>query len=186
MTSFKFATKNGFAGLALAIALMSGCTNSASDVSGSGPGGTPTPIQASSGAVTIGLVVPPTFQIGTVNYQISNTGYNRSGALDVSKSGGVSATLGGLPAGAGYTLSLTAVDTAAKFTGCAGTSQFGVTAGATTPVSVAIDCHLPQPSLTAPAVPIPLPAVALLAAALLAAGALAIGRRAAKPGSRRL
>ena len=171
-------------GVALALACGAGCSNQAAVVSGEGPA-TPTPGQNGPGAVSIGLVVPKSFQIGTVNYQLTKPGYTQSGALDVSKSGGLSATLGGIPAGTGYTLSLTAVDTAQKFTGCAGSAPVSVTAGVTTPVTVNVDCHLPQPSLTPPAVPIPLSAVGLLAAALLGAGALRIGRRTARP-SRRL
>jgi hypothetical protein len=176
MSSMKSAIRT-LAGLALALALSTGCTQHASVVSGDVPGPT-TPAQDGPGAVTIGLVVPPSFQISTVNYQLTKTGFSQSGALDVSKSGGVSATLGGIPAGTGYTLSLTASDTAKKFTSCAGSSPVNVTGGATTQVTVAIDCHLPQPSLTPASVPVPPAAAALLAVALLGAGALSIGRRA--------
>jgi hypothetical protein len=97
----------------------------------------------------------------------------------------ISGVLGGIPAGTGYTLALTATDTAKKFTGCAGSSPVNVVGGATTPVSVAVDCHLPQPTLTPPAVPIPMSAVVLLAVALLAAGVLTTGRRGARRPLRR-
>ncbi|HLK93765.1 MAG TPA: hypothetical protein VKZ18_27990 [Polyangia bacterium] len=178
MTGVTLATRV-LTGLALAFALSTGCSQQASVVSGNGPAST-TSAQNGPGAVTIGLVVPPSFQVNTIGYQLTKPGYSQAGALDVSKSGGFSATLGGIPSGTGYTLALTAVDTSGKFTSCAGSAPVSVTGGATTSVTVNIDCHLPQPSLTPTAVPVPPSAVALLAVALLGAGALSIGRRTAR------
>ena len=91
--------------------------------------------------------------------------------------GTVSGVIGGIPAGTDYTLALTATYVVQKFTSCAGSSTVAVTAGATTPVSVAIECRLPPVATTTPpAVPVPMPAVALLAIALLAMGATATRR----------
>ncbi len=174
----------GRAALAAVVAatLAGGCSGPPSAVREPTGGGGPTPSQGGMGSIDIALAVPPSFQVATVNYQISKTGFSKSGSLDVSRSSVVSGVLGGIPAGTGYTLALTASDTAQKFTSCAGSSPVNVVGGATTPVSVAIDCHLPQSTtVTPPAVPVPLSAVVLLAAALLAAGVLTTGRR----GSRR-
>jgi hypothetical protein len=168
------------AALAVTAALAGGCAGPPAAVREPAGGG-PSPGQSGVGALDIALAVPPNFQIATVNYQISKTGFSKSGSLDVSQSPLVTGVLGGIPAGTGYTLSLTATDTAKKFTSCSGASPVDVTGGATTPVNVAIDCHLPQSTtVTPPAVPVPLPAVALLAAALLAAGVLTAGRRGAR------
>jgi hypothetical protein len=76
----------------------------------------------------------------------------------------------------GRTRTLTASDVAKPFTGCARSSPVGVTAGATTPVSVNIECRLPQLVTTPPARSGAVPAIALLAFALLAAGASATRR----------
>jgi hypothetical protein len=165
------------AAVALA-AVVGGCSNQA-PTSERGPVGAPAP--STMGAIDIGLAVPPKFQVATINYQIANTstGYNRSGTLDVSKTAVISSVVGGIPAGTGYKVALTATDTGQKFTGCSGSSSLvNVVGGTTTPVSVAVDCHLPQANLT-PTVPVPTSAVALLALALLAAGGLAAGRRGA-------
>ena len=141
------------------------------------------PGQNAPGALSIALVVPPNFQINTISYQLTKMDFSQAGSLNVAQSGAVSAVLGGIPAGTGYTLALTANDVAGKFTSCAGSSTVSVTGGATTPVSVAIDCHLPPvPVTTPPQVPIPMPAVALLALALLGAGAAATrGAKRAQP-----
>jgi hypothetical protein len=169
--------RTALAALALVAVVAGGCTDvPPAAVRGPSGGGGPTPSQGTMGAIDIALAVPPTFQIASVNYQLTNTGYSKSGSLDVSQSQAISGVLGGIPAGTGYTLALTATDTAKKFTGCAGSSPVNVVGGATTPVSVAVDCHLPQASLTPPAVPVPMSAVVLLAVALLAAGVLTTGR----------
>jgi hypothetical protein len=163
------------AALALVAALAGGCTDQPTAATGPSPGGNSGPVM---GAIDVALAVPPSFQVATVNYKLTNTGYTKSGSLDVSQTQTISAVLGGIPAGAGYTLALTASDTAQKFTGCAGSSPVTVVGGAITPVSVAVDCHLPQAALTtSPAVPVPMPAVVLLAVGLVAAGLLTSGRR---------
>src|SRR5690606_38221975 len=57
------------------------------------------------------------------------------GSIDVSDSPTISATIGGIPAGSGYTITLlaTSVEDETSFTGSA---KFDVTAGHTTPVTV--------------------------------------------------
>ena len=99
--------------------------------------------QSAPGALSIALVVPPNFQINTISYQLTKTGFSQAGSLNVAQSGAVSGVIGGIPAGTGYTLALTASDVGKKFTSCAGSSMVAVTGGATTPVSVTIECHLP-------------------------------------------
>jgi hypothetical protein len=171
---------SGIVGLALAAAFATGCQNPPTAVGDPGKD-LANAGQAAPGALSIALVVPPNFQIETINYQLSKTGFSQAGSLNVAQSGTVSGVLGGIPAGPGYTLALTASDVGMKFTSCAGSSTVAVTGGTTTPVSVNIECRLPPQVTPPPSVPVPMPAVALLAIALLATGAMATrrsGRRA--------
>ena len=164
---------SGIIALALATVLTGGCSNAPAVVDGPASGVTnPTP-GAVPGAVSVALVVPPQAQINTISYQLTKTGFSQSGSLNVAQSAVVSGVIGGIPAGTGYTLALTASDVGMKFTSCAGSSTVAVTGGATTPVSVNIECHLPAVSQPPPTVPVPMSAVVLLAVALLATGATA-------------
>jgi hypothetical protein len=68
---------------------------------------------------------------------------SKTGSIDVSNASTVSALIGGVRAGAGYGLTLSGTSTDGQTT-CAGSSAaFSVVGGATTSVSVAIDCHAP-------------------------------------------
>ena len=169
---------SGIVAVALAAVLTSGCSNAPTVAEGPGSSvANPGQSASAPGALSIALVVPPNSQINTISYQLTKTGFAQSGSLNVAQSGTVSGVIGGVPAGTGYTLTLAATDVAQKFTSCAGSSTVAVTAGATTPVSVAIECRLPPVATTTPpAVPVPMPAVALLAVALLAMGAMATRR----------
>jgi hypothetical protein len=103
-----------------------GCTSHQSDTEGS---------------VGIALQLAPGISLNSVSYAISGpAGFARSGSIDVSHSGTVSATLGGLPAGTGFTIALTSTD-ATGSTACMGSAPFSVTAGATTSVTVHLLCH---------------------------------------------
>ncbi len=170
---FRVAMLTGFA---LVLTLATGCGK------GSGAEADPgravsMPGQSTEGSIEIALLVPPSFQVATVNYQITKSGFSQAGSLNVSQSATIEGVIGAIPAGTGYTLALTMTDVAKKFTSCAGSSTFNVVAGTTTPVSVQIDCRLPQTTtVNPPAVPMPASAVALQAVALLAAGAFAAGR----------
>ena len=176
-----FKRGGALAALTLVAALAGGCTNQPATSTGPNGGGNSPPGETSMGALDVALAVPPNFQIATVNYQLTNAGFSKSGTLDVSQTTTISGVLGGIPAGSGYTLALTATDTTSKFTGCSGSAPVTVVAGATTPVSVGIDCHLPQSvKVTTSAVPVPTSAVVLLAVALLAAGLTTHGRRGAR------
>jgi hypothetical protein len=174
---FRFGA-SGIVGLALAAALTSGCQTppaAVADIGGSGAGAANAG-QSAPGSLSIALVIPPNFQINTISYQLTKTGFSLAGDLNVAQSGAVSGVIGGIPAGTGYTLALTASDVGKKFTSCAGSSTVAVTGGATTPVSVGIECRLPPAVTQPPTVPVPMPAVALLAVALLATGASATRR----------
>ncbi len=156
--------------LAVVVAAAPACTD----------GGTPSPATPAPpvGSVQIGLVVPPSFEIDTVSYQISRGTFSRAGALDVSKSNTITGVVGGLPTGGAYQLTLSATDVGHKFSSCVGSGTFDVNANAVTEVPVDVTCHLaPTTPPPPPSVPVPFPAVLMLGGALLGAGLLRSGSR---------
>jgi len=79
----------------------------------------------------------------SVSYSISGpNGFSTSGTINVGSSTTVSAIIGGLPAGNGYTITLSATGTGGTTT-CGGSGTFNVTAGAVAKVAVTLDCHQP-------------------------------------------
>ncbi len=79
--------------------------------------------------------------INTVNYTIIGpNSFSKTGSIDLSAATAFAATIGGIPAGTGYSISLTATATDGT-TQCAGSATFNVSARATTNVTVALDCH---------------------------------------------
>jgi arylsulfatase A-like enzyme len=87
------------------------------------------------GSLGFNLEAAPGVTLHSVTYIISGNGFSKSGTIDTSGAPTVSGTIGGIPAGNGYALTLTATSTDGKttFTGSAG---FNVTAGKTTPVTI--------------------------------------------------
>ncbi len=91
---------------------------------------------------TIGLALQTGgITVTTFGYVIQGpNGFAKAGNIDVSASPKVAAVIGGIPAGTGFTITLTGTATD-NTTQCLGSAPFAVTAGATTSVNVAIDCH---------------------------------------------
>ena len=87
------------------------------------------------GSVALALAAAPGVTLNAVSYTVTGNGFAKSGTIDTSGSPTVNGTIGGLPAGKGYTLTLTAtsVEGDTTFTGSA---TFDVTARATTSVTV--------------------------------------------------
>jgi streptogramin lyase len=97
----------------------------------------------STGTVGMQVTLPDGSHIGTVSYTISGGPTSKSGTFDVSKSNTVSAIIGGLAAGSGYMISLSATSSAGY--PCAGTAgPFTVKANATIPATVVLTCHAPR------------------------------------------
>jgi hypothetical protein len=71
---------------------------------------------------------------------IGPNNFTKSGSIDLSSATRLSATVGGLPAGAGYSISMTA-NAADGSVSCAGSASFNVLAHATVSVPVALACH---------------------------------------------
>lgn len=88
-----------------------------------------------TGSVGIALASASGVTLNAVGYTISGNAFTKTGTIDTSGSPTVNGTIGGIPAGKGYTITLTAtsVEGATTFTGSA---TFDVTVGATTSVTI--------------------------------------------------
>jgi arylsulfatase B len=87
------------------------------------------------GSIGIALTAAPGVTLNAVTYSITGNGFTKTAAIDTSGSPTVSGTIGGIPAGKDYTITLTAtsVEGDTTFTGSA---TFEVTAGGTTSVTI--------------------------------------------------
>jgi len=89
----------------------------------------------SAGSIGLQLTAGPGITLNAVTYTVTGSGFTKTGPIDISGSPIISGTIGGIPAGKAYTITLTAtsVEDGTPFTGSA---TFDVTAGATTSVTV--------------------------------------------------
>jgi arylsulfatase A-like enzyme len=87
------------------------------------------------GSIGLNLTAAPGITLNSVTYSITGSNFSRTGAIDTGSSPTISGTIGGIPAGKGYTITLTAtsVESNTTFTGSA---KFDVAVGATTSVLV--------------------------------------------------
>ena len=87
------------------------------------------------GSIGLHLEAAPGVTFDSVTYAITGNGFTKTGTIDTSGSPAVSANIGGIPAGNGYTITLTAtsVEDGTTFTGSA---TFDVTAGKAASVTV--------------------------------------------------
>lgn len=87
------------------------------------------------GSLGISLEAAPGITINAVTYAITGNGFSKTGTIDTSGAPTISAQVGGLPAGAGYTITLTATSAQGSTT-FTGSAVFDVTAGGTASVTV--------------------------------------------------
>jgi PKD domain len=100
-----------------------------------------TELDGKSGSIGLELAIGGGLTLNSVAYTISGpNAFTKSGSIDVSNSTELSATIGGIPAGQGYTITLTGTATDGT-TSCAGSATFAVTAHSSTAVTVPLDCH---------------------------------------------
>jgi 5'-nucleotidase len=112
--------------------LASGCTDA----------GVPPSERASEsgGEIALDLTLASGAVLSSVTYTITGPGgYAKTGSLDVSHSNTIATTLGGIPAGTDYTISLAGTSTDGT-TSCQGSAGFSVVAHQTTPVALAVIC----------------------------------------------
>lgn len=93
------------------------------------------------GSVGLNLEVAPGVTLASVTYTITGNGFTKTGTIDVSGAPIIQATIGGIPAGQGFTFTLSA--TASDGTTASGSASFDVTAGAITGVTI----HLQWPGV---------------------------------------
>ena len=99
------------------------------------------------GSVDLALSLSPGVNVSSVSYEITGAGLPSpiTGSINVADPGAtISLLISGIPAGMGYTITLSATSTDGGTT-CLGSSMFNITAGATTAVTVAMQCRGPAP-----------------------------------------
>ncbi len=126
-----------------------GCSSQGGGVPGTLLPGAPAPTENvlapadRSGTVGLELTLPGGQQVATVTWAI--TGPNgastpvKNGSIKVQNSQSIAFLVGGIPAGTGYSITLSATTTDGNTT-CVGSATFAVTARATTNVSVLLQC----------------------------------------------
>ncbi len=94
-----------------------------------------------AGSLQLGLQLANGATVSSASYVITGpNAFVKAGSLDVSNSSTLSAVIGGLPAGSGYAINITATSTNGA-TSCGGSASFNVSAGGTTTVTVNLSCH---------------------------------------------
>jgi hypothetical protein len=95
-----------------------------------------------SGSVDVALLAGAV-TLASVSYTITGpNGFGTSATINVASSSTISTIIGGVPAGNGFTIVLSATGTDGATT-CGGSGTFNVTAGAVAKVNVTLDCHEP-------------------------------------------
>jgi hypothetical protein len=98
------------------------------------------------GSMSLELDIAPGVRIDTVSWTIGNalTGYSRTGTVVVRFSDMLAFQVGGIPAGSGYAIALSAMSVGGGFH-CAGSAEFEVAAQTATPVNVVLYCSAAPP-----------------------------------------
>lgn len=97
--------------------------------------------EGNSASIGLELQLSPGITLDQASYVITGPeGFSRSGVIDISQSQTLSAIISGLPAGTGYSITLTG-NTADGSTSCSGSASFDVVAHETTQVTVPFSCH---------------------------------------------
>ncbi len=95
----------------------------------------------SSGSIGLALQVGSGLTLNQIDYAIIGPlGFSKTGTIDVSNSTTISAVISGLPAGTGYSITLSGTSTDGSAT-CSGSATFDVVAHQTTVATVNVSCH---------------------------------------------
>ncbi|MEI9935640.1 MAG: hypothetical protein WDO69_00315 [Pseudomonadota bacterium] len=95
----------------------------------------------SLGSIDFALQAAPGVTLNTISYTIIGpASFSKSGSFDVSQSTRIGALIGPLPAGLGYSITLSA-NSVEGSSSCSGSALFDVVAHQTTQVAVAFLCH---------------------------------------------
>ena len=135
------------AGAAAALTMhASGCSSDHAQGSSTPPSETARGTSEGMGDVGLSLTLPGGQSINTVNWTITDAGgaVIQQNSVNVQNSLTVSFTVGNLPAGGTYTITLSATSTDGSAT-CTGSAQFQIAAHATTNLTVPLRCALAAP-----------------------------------------
>jgi len=127
---------------AVSAAMILGLAYAAVGCSGTTPGSGGPGAQAGEnpGEVALALQLGNGTTITSAGYTIIGpASFTKSGSIDVSQSTTISTTIGAIPSGTGYSVTLSATTTDSSVT-CSGSASFSVSARQTTPVTVAVSC----------------------------------------------
>jgi hypothetical protein len=95
----------------------------------------------SVGSVGLALELSPGTRVDAVAFTITGPGgFAKTGSINVANSKTVATTIGGIPAGDGYSVTLSASSADGK-TSCSGSGTFSVTVHSTSQVMVHLACH---------------------------------------------
>ncbi|MET0594855.1 MAG: hypothetical protein ABW133_19295, partial [Polyangiaceae bacterium] len=131
-------------GKATILALATLTASAALNCSGESHKNIPSDGVKNAGSVGLELQIAPGINIDVVTYTITGpNGYSSTGSINVANSTTISALIGGIPAGNGYTITLNASATNDAGVNCVGQATFNVTANTTTPVTVHLQCRKP-------------------------------------------
>ncbi|MES1173481.1 MAG: hypothetical protein ABUL62_04055 [Myxococcales bacterium] len=118
-----------------------GCSSDGSSSPGSSP--SPGSNENKSGELGLSLQVGSGLTLDSADYTIIGpSSFSKTGSIELSAATRFSAIIGGLPAGNGYSISITATATDGT-TNCGGSASFDITARSTTSVTLTLDCHTP-------------------------------------------
>ena len=125
----------------LALGLCGAATLSACGDLNDGPQA-PSTSDASAGELGLRLRIANGHNINSATYTITGPGgFSKTGSIDLSSATKISATIGGIPAGSGYSITLSATSDGAD--SCSGAATFNIVAHQTTPVTVPVACREP-------------------------------------------
>ncbi|MET0596181.1 MAG: hypothetical protein ABW133_26025 [Polyangiaceae bacterium] len=120
----------------VALAPVSGCTSLEPFERQDGPTGEAT----HTGSIELTLDVAPGVTLNGVGYAISGNGFSKQGNVDLSQGGTLSAVIGGIPAGDGFVIVITATTPDGSVT-CVGTAVFSVRDDMITLVAIHLQCR---------------------------------------------
>src|SRR5262245_43294332 len=97
-----------------------------------------------TGEVGLDLDIGDDVTVNTVAYEIVADGFSKTGNINVRNGQNLRATIGGIPAGNGYTINLRGVDATDSRIECSGSALFNVSAGQRSTARVPFQCRLPR------------------------------------------
>jgi hypothetical protein len=96
--------------------------------------------EEATGSLDLGLQLGNGASLASASYTITGpSGFSKTGSIDISKSNKLSAVIGGLPAGSGFSITISA--TSSQQDTCGGSASFNVQAGKTASVTVSLACR---------------------------------------------